>query len=359
MTLPWRQVCTLCLHHRAHVKRDMEGWTASWLTLRGRCCRRRKDHSASPRADPGLVPCPQACSTGLVCKQLYPICEARRHNIAHFCRPLVLREVLVYPTLPFKPPVHQAVTIDDQSAPPVRTYLPLYFESLNVAAELYAPVCVSPYILREGIFRDILQVCCGPPPPPSPSPLCTSVYHILTCPRPQALRPALQCKHGDTPDIWRSAMSTLIRIMDAALPGLVRQTEGMGTSAFRVLGNSNDSLDNTNVVGSEQRQLTDDTWRLLFAITAEYLFPPRCGPLQSHIVGWSSLPMRMLSNADVRAEMWDWTSMYGTRSWTCSWSRFSASTSFPTPASWICHSSKCSWRPSSEVRRHWPAMVRS
>jgi hypothetical protein len=42
----------------------------------------------------------------------------------------------------------------------------------------------------------------------------------------QALRPALQCKHGDTPDIWRRALATLIRVMDAALPALVRQTEG-------------------------------------------------------------------------------------------------------------------------------------
>jgi hypothetical protein len=32
-----------------------------------------------------------------------------------------------------------------------------------------------------------------------------------------------------------------------------------------------------------QRQLTDDTWRLLFAMTAEYLFPQRYAPSPGEI----------------------------------------------------------------------------
>jgi hypothetical protein len=73
-------------------------------------------------------------------------------------RPLVLREVLVYPTLPFKPPVHEDVPADDPPTPPVRTYLPLYYESLNVAADMYIHVHGNEYVLREGIFKDVLQV---------------------------------------------------------------------------------------------------------------------------------------------------------------------------------------------------------
>lgn len=42
----------------------------------------------------------------------------------------------------------------------------------------------------------------------------------------QTLIDPLQCKNSDSPDIWRSAMTTLLQMLDFGLPALVKQTRG-------------------------------------------------------------------------------------------------------------------------------------
>jgi hypothetical protein len=71
----------------------------------------------------------------------------------------VLREVLVYPTLPFNPPTHVGVAASaNAAARPLPVYLPLYYEALSVAADLYIPVHGNPHVVSEYIFKDMLEV---------------------------------------------------------------------------------------------------------------------------------------------------------------------------------------------------------
>lgn len=50
---------------------------------------------------------------------------------------------------------------ENTTAAQEKLYMPLYQQSLRVFCDLYKPIALNEYVLKEGIFKSIVQVCCG------------------------------------------------------------------------------------------------------------------------------------------------------------------------------------------------------